>query len=580
MAKTRSSVPNFDDDSRKKQQELIAAAMILEEKGQNSLLYNSQVIDFVVNSVQAGDTNLAWYYWAKIPELSYVARYVSNALSVATLYVGIADENLGGPPVRLAEDHPASQLLKDFAGGYAGQKDLLDRLGLHLTVAGDSVLIGPKHGSGALEQPFDRWRVYSSEEVYSRQGKIYVRMPGNAREVPIPDGAMAVRIWREHPVLRWNADSPVKRSFEVLKELNMLNQHILASGSSRLVGAGLLLIPEEFDLPGSDVETEGTEVDQFVALLIEVASQAKKNPESAAARIPLISRGPAEYIDKWKHLDFATEFSNMVPELRQGAIRRLALGMDVPPEILLGSEQSNSWSAWQTDESTLRVHLIPLLQLICASLTEGWLRPMLEELPMSEAQQAEIEHIVIHFDVSNLKIHQDVSGDAQALYDRFELDSDGLRIALGYGADKAPSDKELARQILLHIIKGDNPQMVPYAIAALRDSFGVTDLPDPKKYSDELFPRATAQVAPTAEGDVPAGKSELNPNTAPARTTPTTSAADPTTGAARKPGPTAKTPTATTPVSGPLPGKRSQSKQVSPPPVPKTGDQSNNAKGT
>ena len=140
MAKTRA---NFSDDE-KRRKDLIASSFILEEKSTNSLLYNSQVIDYVTNSVQSGQSNVAWYYWSRLPELRYVSRYISNALSVATLYVGIADKNLGGPPIKLPDDHPASELLSDFAGGFTGQKDLLDRLGLHLTVTGDSVLIGTK----------------------------------------------------------------------------------------------------------------------------------------------------------------------------------------------------------------------------------------------------------------------------------------------------------------------------------------------------------------------------------------------------------------------------------------------------
>lgn len=575
MAKTRTTF-SFPDDDDKRRKDLIAAAFILEEKSSSSLLYNAQTIDYITNNVQAGASHVAWYYWSRIPELRYVSRYIANALSVATLYVGVADSS-GAPPTRVPKTHPAYQLLEDFAGGYNGQKDILDRLGLHLTVAGDSVLIGPKNGKDTLEAPFDQWRVYSTEEVYSRQGNIYVRFPGNAKEVPIPDTALAIRIWRPHPKLWWDADSPVKGSFEVLKEIDMLNSHILASGSSRLVGAGLLGIPEELDLPGSDLETDGTEVDQFVALLIEIMGMAKKNPESAAARIPVMLRGPADYIDKIKHFDFATEFSHMVPELRMGAIRRLALGMDVPPEILLGSSNSNSWSAWQTDESTLRVHLIPLLQLIASSLTAGWLQPMLETLPLTDAQKAEMPNLVIHFDTSNLRIHQDVSGDAQALYDRFELSADSLRIAMGYGPNNAPTEKEIARQILLEMVKTGNPQIVPYAIASLRDNFGMTDLPDPKSLADELFPRATAQVAPTAEGDIPAGKSALNPTTPAGHDLPGAPPTGPSPNPVGAP-PQAPAP-ATTPVKGPLPGARSQAKQLSPPPIPKPGgDQSNNVK--
>lgn len=547
MAKTRTPFPDDNnDDNKQSRDDLVAAAFILEEKGRDSLLYNSQTIDYMTNSIEAGDSSAAWYYWSRIPELRYVSRYIANALSVATLYAGKAD-NSGGPPVRLPDDHPASQLVQEFAGGYTGQKDLLDRLGLHLTVAGDSILIGPKSGSGTLQAPFDQWRVYSNTEVHSRGGQVFLQFPGNAKEVPIPEGATAVRIWRPHPKLWWDAESPVKGSFQVLKELDMLNMHIISSAASRLVGAGLLILPDELELPGTDTETEGTEVDQFIALLIEVMSLAKKNPESPAAQIPVMLRGQADLLDKIQHIDFSTEFSQMVPELRQGAIRRLALGMDVPPEILLGSENSSSWSAWQTDESTLRVHLVPLLQLIVSSLTVGWLRPMLEQLPLTEAQKEELSTVVIHFDVSGLKIHQDISGDAQALYDRYGIDADTLRTAIGYSSDAAPDDKELARQILLSLVATGQPELVLYALGGLRKNFGIKDLPEP--------PEAPTGAPISAVRETISNK---NPGNQPGQ------------GAAPK---------ATTPVKGPVPGDRSQAKQTSPPPTPKAGgDQSNNEK--
>lgn len=515
-----------------------AAAIVLEEKNPNSLLYNNLVIDYLTNSVESGATNMAWHFWQRVPELRYTTRYISNALSVATLYVGEANP-LGGAPTRLKEGHPANELMAQFAGGHGGQADLLDRLGLHLTVAGDSVLIGPVDESANIQAPFDQWRVYSTDEVHSRNGKIYVKMPGNAKEVQIPNNTIAVRVWRPHPRQWWDADSPVKGSFSVLNELIGLDKHVTASINSRLAGAGLLLIPDEIDLPTGDMEIEGSEIDRFVALLTEVMGLAIKNRESAAALVPIMLRGPAEFLDKINHIEFSTPFSEQVPELRMGAIRRLALGMDVPPEILLGSAQSNSWSAWQTDESTLRVHLIPLLQLIASSLTVGWLRPALERLPLTKEQEDQIPKLEIGFDVSNLKIRQDVSGDAEALYDRMEIDSDALRLALGYGPDSAPDNKEIAKQILLKLVLGP-PELATYAINALRDNFGIKLLPE--------FNGADAGGAP-ADGGVPSS----GPG-APIQT----------------PSPT------TTEASGPLPGDRSQDKQVAPPPIPKMGDQSNN----
>ena len=527
MGRTRTAFAFPDDDDPKKA--LAAAGMELVPRGQNSLLYNSQVIDYLTNSVSDGNNQLAWYYYSKIPELRYTARYISNALSLACLYACEIDSC--GEKTKLPEDHPASQLVKNFAGGATGQASLLDRLGLHLTIVGDSVIIGPYDGA-VLPPPFDQWRVYSTEEVSARSGDIYVKFPGNAREVRIPDGAVAVRIWRPHPRLWWDAESPVKGSFSVLRELDLLDQHVHASAVSRLAGAGLLGIPDELDLPNGDMDIEGTEVDKFVAMLTEIMGLAIKNRESAAALVPIILRGPAEFIDKIQHFDFSTAFSEQVPELRLGAIRRLALGMDVPPEVLLGSADSTSWSAWQTDESTLRVHLVPMLQLIADSLTDGWLRPALETIPMSDAQREQIQNIAICFDVSKLKIRQDISGDAQALYDRDIIDATALRQSLGYGPDSEPTKEELALQILLKLVNSNQPDLTAYAIDALRDEFGIKKLP-----------KATSALT---AGEAPVGA---------------------------PPGPNSPE---TTPVKSPLPGERSQEKQTSPPPVPKTGDQSNN----
>lgn len=514
----------FNQPQEQSEDILQAAAFPLDSKGNDTSIYSKAVTDTMVNTAAY---DLAWYYWGRIPELHYISRYISNALSLANLYIG-KESGIPGQPEAVGTRHSANALLANFAGGKGGQSQLLDRLALHLTVAGDSILVGPQEGKNP-PAPYNQWNVYSTSEIYSKNGTIYVRQPGRKPEVQLPAGAMAVRIWRPHPQKWWDADSPVRASFTVLRELDLLDQHVHASAVSRLAGAGLLLIPEELDLPTDETEAEGLEVDQFVKTLTQVMSMAIKNRESAAALVPIMLRGPAEFLAALRHVEFSTPFDERVPELRMGALRRLALGMDIPPEILLGQGTSTSWSAWQTDESTLRVHLTPLLQLITSSLTVGWLRPALETLPMTDAQRAEIPQLVIGYDLSNLKIRQDVSGDAQALNDRFLIDDDATRLAMGYSANSEPNKKELARQILFHLVRND-PGLAPYAIDALRENFGIDMLPPAPEH---LLPQAGR---PT-EGEPPVDSG----------------------------------------TGGPLPGDRSQDKQTSPPPAPATdGDPGNN----
>lgn len=460
--------------TRNNSQALQAAAYPLRKaRGQDSS-EAARTIDLMLQGDSAQDTEMAWYFYNRIPELRYIARYVANSLSQARLFVGRVGADPYNPQ-RVGPKHPANQLLAEFAGGFEGQAELLDRLGLHLTIAGDSILAGPEDNESDLPHPWDAWRVYSSAEMTSRNGVVFHRTI-TGREEELPSGVVAIRIWRQHPKYWYRADSPVLSSFTVLREIDLLDQHVHASAVSRLAGAGLLLIPDEITFPADEVETEGIEVDPFIKHLTEVMSIAIKNRESAAAMVPIMLRGPAEAISAMQHLTFSTPFDDKVPELRNVALRRLALGMDVPPEVLLGMSESTQWSAWQTDESTVRLHTVPLLQLIVNALTVGWFRPSLERMALSPSLKEDIPNLVVWFDISNLRVRPNVTEEAQALYDRFEVDGSVLRLNSGLTEGDKPTKSELEQQILFHLIR-DNSALTGYAINALRAK-NIIDLPE------------------------------------------------------------------------------------------------------
>jgi len=505
-----------------------AAYPLKPRQGQDSREAN-RTIDIMLQGDSLHDDGLAWFFYQTIPELRYIARYVANSLSQARLFVG----RVGADPYNpspVGPRHPATQLLQEFAGGFEGQSEILDRLGLHLTVAGDSILAGPEPGK-MPPYPFNEWRVYSTQELYSRQGIIYYRkITGSGRDEPLPSGTIAVRIWRPHP-LRWErADSPVLSSFTVLREIDLLDQHVHASAISRLAGAGLLLLPDDITFPADEVEVDGIEVDPFIKHLTEVMSIAIKNRKSAAAMVPIMLRGPGEAIQAIKHLTFSTPFDDKVPDLRNVALRRLALGMDVPPEVLLGMSESTQWSAWQTDESTVRLHTVPLLQLIANALTVGWFRPALEKMRLPETVRNEIPQLTVWFDTSNLAVRPNKSEDSQALYDRFEADGSNLRLTSGLTEADKPDKRELEEQILLHLIR-TNSTLQAYAINSLSEK-GIIDLPE------AIEPTAAPEGRPPGDQSV---NIEEQPST---------------------------------------PGERSQDKQTAPPPGPTAeGDENNNEVG-
>lgn len=500
-----------------------------------------QNIDIMLRGGDLAASELGWYFWARIPELRYITRYVSNSCSMARLFIGRTGDDPQNPsPV--GPRHPANQLLDNWGGGLLGQAQIIDRLATFLTVTGDCILAGPKEGASTPINPFNRWGVFSTTEVVSRNGDLWYRTP-SGRQEPVPPNVDPIRVWRPHPRLWWEADSPARSCYSVLREIDLLDQHVHATAVSRLAGAGLLAIPDELTIPGDEVETEGIDTDPFVKTLTEVMSLAIKNRESAAAIVPIILRGPGEYINQIKHFDFATSFDERVTEYRQTALRRLALGMDVPPEIMLGTAEASHWGAWQIDESSLRVHIVPLLQLIVGALTEGWFRPAMEAIPLSAAQRDELKDLVVWFDISNLVIHPNVSQDAESVFDRFEINADTLRLRSGFTNGDAPTRPEMVEQVLLKLVRDNNPTMVPYAIDALR-TLGYP------------FPDAKPVKSAVPTGNIIDDQGNIIP--APANAAPVPEGRPAVTGP----------PTQKAPGRQVTPGQRSQDKQTSPPPAP------------
>jgi hypothetical protein len=285
----------------------------------------------------------AWDYYDAIGELRYASNWLGNALSRATLYVAKTPDQ-GGQPERV-EDDEAQQALYALAGGLAGQSEMLKAFGIHLTIAGDCYLVGFNDPKTKVQ----RWVVRSPEEVNAYPGTVIIKIDGTTLTLPEDDVAL-IRIWRPHPRRSWEADSPTRGVLPVLYELERLTQMVAAQANSRLAGAGLLIIPAEFDFPtppgypgDADSNPQVSKLQSFVnrlghAMITPVTD--RSDPNSV---VPVIVTAPGDQIGNVKLIQFWTPLDGQAIELRKEAIRRFALGMDMPPEILLGMGGTNHW---------------------------------------------------------------------------------------------------------------------------------------------------------------------------------------------------------------------------------------------
>src|SRR5688572_13536826 len=73
-------------------------------RGSNSFDFKREV-DILLNGNLNQNTELAWYFYNRIPELRYIARYVANSLSQARLFVGEVTSDPYNPNREIGRAH-------------------------------------------------------------------------------------------------------------------------------------------------------------------------------------------------------------------------------------------------------------------------------------------------------------------------------------------------------------------------------------------------------------------------------------------------------------------------------------------
>lgn len=387
-----------------------------------------------------GDQVAAWDMWQTVPEVGAYGDWVGGAMSGATLFAGRRGPD--GTVTPLPDTSRAAQLVSSIAGGPDGQSDMLGSFGTNLAVAGEAwAVIVPD--ATADDYASDRWHVLSTEEVKVQRGKFKVTIDNVDVEIPEyvpgttpdPDTPSVIRVWKSSPRRRWQATSPVIRSLVVLEELRLLNAAVAAIARSRITGRGVLLVPAGTRFPGPPGQ-EGAD-DSLLDTFIEVSSTAIREPESAAATVPIVLEVPGDLISGVKWLQFSSEFDALALQLRDEAIRRFATGADVPAEVLLGLGDSNHWGAWAITAEALRMGAEPRLGLVCHSLTTEWLRPLLDAEGDPDAAE-----VLVWYDTSGLRSSSNKGASALEAFKEGIISADAARRELGFTDADAPGVEE------------------------------------------------------------------------------------------------------------------------------------------
>ena len=499
-----------------------------------SLTASGERVDFAdrnltqrINRQRASWQKLAWNYRELIGELGSGIDYEANIISKVDYTIAQASDE-GEPVVQTDDEYEVPEHVATAA------REALDRLPFRngysftgilstcLRVSGEAWL------HGRTSKGKERWQVLSSDEVVPVGNKLgIVDMPGVAPEPIDTNREALLRLWKPHPRWKRLSDSPLRRMLDTCEDIVLIGRELRAASRSRVAANGILIIPHEVSIvrkPDGRVEDFQTELE--ITLLAPIA-----NEGDAGAVVPVVLRGPAEHIDKVKHIVLEREDSPQLIDKLEAALRRLREGMDMPPDANQSVKDMNHWSAWSVTTENWKNYLEPHCRLIVDSITEAYLRP---SLMMSRGKggwgltEDEADLVRVWYSADNVTQNANRSEDAKAAHEAGEIGGDAYRKALGFSDGDKPSEEEYRRMVTWKAASQITPEVVQ---ALLTQAFG----PDLNGVGVTIpghppaRPTAVRMDRPRIEAGGPnsgpndsAGRTNGSPGTAPTRPTPAT----------------------------------------------------------
>jgi hypothetical protein len=390
----------------------------------------------------------AFGYYDSLGEIWYASQFYARTLAKLRLKPMMLNDDGAAEDT---DDPRAWAVLDRMQDPGGGREEMMSQYGKLRFLVGEMYLFCSLDRDGA-----EVWEILSPLEL-SFDGKVYTRKRtpkagGDAQggekyqdagddAEPGEGTALAWRLWKKHPAYSGMADAPMRAVLEPCEELQLLSLGVRSNARSRASGPGILLIPDELSpAPKAGVPAdENPDNDPFLNDLTTAMTTPIGDEGSAAAVVPLVVRGHGESLALVRHLTLSRpEDRTKAKEERRECIERIALGVDLPPEVLLGVTDANHWTAWQIDEDSWKAHVEPVADDMVGDLTGAYFRPSLARMGVANA-----ERFLIGYDASDVVRRPDKSGDAIRLYDRILLKGETVRTEAGFTEDDAPDQAEI-----------------------------------------------------------------------------------------------------------------------------------------
>lgn len=465
----------------------------------------------------------AWLHLDTIGEVGNLADFYGGAFARIRLRPGWVDDDgdVGdlfdddrkppeGVPPELAD--LGAELIRSLKAPIGGQSALMAMVGRQLAIPGEFWLLGTDKLSPTTGQVISQeWEALSADELRIRTGSeqrkierdgqeikrpIYERRktPGTTPEV-LSDDCFVMRVWQRHQ--RWSglATSSMQAVGDVLDELLLLTWEVQTTALSRLVGAGLFLVPSEANFEARDGMTGAQTLQSDLVTQASVAISDLMHP---SRHVPLVQPIDSDLIPSFRHIRFDKDHETAVL-LRREAVERFANGAAIPNEKITGVGQVNHWTGWLISEDAFKAYIDPLVRLWVDFLTAGYYQPALLARE-SDGQEPIIRRMAVTYDPSDLVVHPDRGKTAEFAYGtavnpNLLISGSAFRRLTGLNeADKPDEEEEQKRLRIAQTLRGQPVETSPADGSTSEDVGGVDFGPPPNEPSTNGTGAVTASA--------------------------------------------------------------------------------------
>ena len=393
----------------------------------------------------------AWTMFDEVGEAKYAIYFIANHLAKMRLYPALVPDDPRDTPTPDTSDLGRAAL-DAFRGPNGTYSELIKELAVNWQVAGECYLVGTEPANGSISaSTAQTWDILSTDEIRISDDGFHIRDAPNTPERPMTESqAYVVRMWLPHPRYGDRPDSLFRGVLASCEEIKRLERAIRSAAKSRAAGPGLLLIPDEVSFGATDptTETDGdgeAYSDPFTRALIDAMVTPIKDEGSASSVVPLVVRAPADMLDKIRKVDLSIDIDEKLMTLER-AVTRLAWGLNVPPEVILGKGDLSHWTAWQVSEEVFSAHVEPLAIPMVIALTNEYYRPYLIASGMASD---EADRHILWYDPTPLIVRPNRSSDADFGLEHIALSDSAWRRAKGFAEDDAPGVDEAIKRLIL-----------------------------------------------------------------------------------------------------------------------------------